>query len=297
MKEKSPADRHPSSYISPRVCIDAGATVGPNCYIDGDIAIAKGAVLLGGITLIGALEIGENCTLEPGVCIANDYHNTGAVATPAAITIGPNVHIGAGSVLVCGISIGMNARIAPGTIVSRCIPPYAIVQGNPGVIIGYSSGGDSDRAYAPVLTTDEPGVYTCSIAGVTIHRFKRIRDLRGDLSVGEFSRNVPFRPMRYFLVYDVPSEETRGEHAHRECQQFLTCVAGSVTVVVDDGVNREEILLNSPTLGLYVPAGVWAIQYKYSADGVLLVFASNYYDPDDYIRDYGEYLREKGLGR
>jgi UDP-2-acetamido-3-amino-2,3-dideoxy-glucuronate N-acetyltransferase len=131
---------------------------------------------------------------------------------------------------------------------------------------------------------------------VTIHRFQRIRDLRGDLSVGEFSRNVPFRPMRYFLVYDVPSVETRGEHAHRECEQFLTCVTGSVTVVVDDGVNREEILLDSPTLGLYIPPGVWAIQYKYSSDGVLLAFASNYYDPKDYIRNYGEYLREKGIG-
>ena len=128
-----------------------------------------------------------------------------------------------------------------------------------------------------------------------MHRYARIRDLRGDLSIGEFERNVPFQPKRYFIVYDVPSTETRGEHAHIKCHQFLICVAGTVSVVVDDGTRREEVLLDRPNIGLLIPAGVWGIQYKYSANGVLLVFASEYYDANDYIRNYDDFLKFRGV--
>jgi dTDP-4-dehydrorhamnose 3,5-epimerase-like enzyme len=92
------------------------------------------------------------------------------------------------------------------------------------------------------------------------------------------------------MVFDVPSVETRGEHAHRECHQYLICVRGKVSVVADDGVNREEFMLDRPDLGLHLPPMVWGIQYKYSADALLLVFASHYYDAADYVRDYNEFL-------
>jgi hypothetical protein len=92
------------------------------------------------------------------------------------------------------------------------------------------------------------------------------------------------------MVFDVPGREIRGEHAHRRCHQFLIAARGSLAVVVDDGTAREEIPLEAPTVGLYVPPMVWAVQYKYSPDALLLVFASDAYDPDDYIRDYDEFL-------
>jgi dTDP-4-dehydrorhamnose 3,5-epimerase-like enzyme len=91
-------------------------------------------------------------------------------------------------------------------------------------------------------------------------------------------------------VYDVESKEVRGEHAHKQCHQFLICVNGSCSVVVDDGTKRQEILLDRPGLGLYIPPMIWATQYKHSPDAVLLVFASEIYDPEDYIRDYQEFL-------
>ena len=93
------------------------------------------------------------------------------------------------------------------------------------------------------------------------------------------------------MVFDVPSAETRGEHAHRECHQFLICVRGSCAVVADDGVNRQEFVLNRPEHGLYLPPMTWGIQYKYSPDALLLVFASHYYEAADYIRDYEEFLQ------
>ena len=115
-------------------------------------------------------------------------------------------------------------------------------------------------------------------------------DLRGTLAAGEFPTQIPFLPKRYFLVFDVPGKQVRGEHAHRTCEQFLVCVRGSLSVVVDDGSRMEEIRLDRPDLGIFIPPLTWAVQYKYSSDALLLVLASNTYDPADYIRDYDEFL-------
>ena len=129
-----------------------------------------------------------------------------------------------------------------------------------------------------------------AVRGVTLHQLTLVTDLRGRLAAGEFDRQIPFTPRRYFTVFDVPGKEVRGEHAHRRCQQFLICIRGSVHVVVDDGTTAAEIELNDPGRGVFVPPLVWAIQFEYSADAVLLVFASDPYDADDYIRDYDEFL-------
>jgi dTDP-4-dehydrorhamnose 3,5-epimerase-like enzyme/SAM-dependent methyltransferase len=128
------------------------------------------------------------------------------------------------------------------------------------------------------------------VPGVAIYDLPLIRDMRGSLSFAEYGRLLPFIPKRYFVVFDVPSRDTRGEHAHRTLHQFLVCVKGSCSIVVDDGKHKEEILLDSPMRGIHVPPMVWCTQYKYSPDAVLLVLASDVYDADDYIRDYGIFL-------
>jgi UDP-2-acetamido-3-amino-2,3-dideoxy-glucuronate N-acetyltransferase len=145
-----------------------------------------------------------------------------------------------------------------------------------------------------VSTTPVVGVTSTRVEGVNLHRMPRVPDIRGSLTVGEFDRSIPFAAKRYFMVFDVPSVETRGEHAHRECHQFLICVRGSCAVVADDGSNRQEFLLDRPDVGIHLPPMVWGIQYKYSADAVLLVFASHYYDGADYIRDYLEFRQLAG---
>jgi len=115
----------------------------------------------------------------------------------------------------------------------------------------------------------------------------------GNLLAREIERGLPFLPKRCFSVFAVPSKEVRGAHAHRALEQLLTCLIGSVSVVVDDAVSRQEVVLDSPELALYVPPMVWAIQYKYTADAVLLVMASDLYQADDYIRDYDQFLAER----
>jgi len=119
----------------------------------------------------------------------------------------------------------------------------------------------------------------------------------GLLSFGQYDEHLPFPPRRYFVVYDVPGKDVRGEHAHRTLHQLLLCVKGSVSIVLDDGRGRDEVGLDRPQIALYVPPMVWTSQYRYSGDAVLLVLASDVYDADDYIRDYDEFLRTAGEGR
>lgn len=143
----------------------------------------------------------------------------------------------------------------------------------------------SNEPIAPQTFTRVPS----SVHGVEIFHFPVITDPRGNLTVGEFTRQIPFMPLRYFIISDVPNQEARGEHAHRQCHQFLICIKGSCAVIVDDGEVRQEILLTRFSDGIHIPPMVWATEHKYSADAALLVFASDYYDSSDYIRDYNEF--------
>ena len=128
-----------------------------------------------------------------------------------------------------------------------------------------------------------------------LEKFKLIKlpniiDVRGNLAVAEFGNLIPFDVKRFFMVYQVPLTQIRGEHAHHRCHQFLIAARGHISVIADDGINKEEFLLDGPDLGLYLPPKVWGIQYKYSPDACLLVFASDFYDESDYIRNYDDFL-------
>lgn len=134
-----------------------------------------------------------------------------------------------------------------------------------------------------------------AVSSVRLVDLPIITDPRGSLSFAEYGDQLPFIPRRYFVVFDVPAGEVRGAHAHRTTEQFLVCVKGSVSIVVDDGRNSEEVVLNSAAAGLYIPPNIWATQQNYSTDAVLLVLSSDVYDPDEYIRDYQEFRNYLGL--
>lgn len=135
-----------------------------------------------------------------------------------------------------------------------------------------------------------PRVIESRVRGVRLHVLREVKDARGDLCVAEVGADLPFAVQRSFLVYNVPSAELRGEHAHRRCHQFLMAVSGSVRVTADDGERREEFLLDRPNLGLHLPPMTWGIQDCYSAGAVLLVLASDPYDAADYIRDHAQFV-------
>ena len=137
----------------------------------------------------------------------------------------------------------------------------------------------------------QAGAASTQVAGVILYRLPQFRDFRGLLSVAEAGGQIPFEIKRFFLVSDVSSAEIRGEHAHRTLYQFLVCVHGSCEVIADDGENRQSFLLGDPSVAVLLPPMVWAVQHRFSPDAVLLVLASEKYDPGEYIRDYGEFLK------
>jgi acetyltransferase-like isoleucine patch superfamily enzyme len=270
----------PTSNIHPAAHVAPEARIGPGCRIGPGAVVPPGCILAGDVT------VGPNAVfVEPDG--ANGQR-------PARAESG--VRIGASAVIHPDLTLAAGVVVRPGSVVTRSVPHGAIVEGNPATIVGYVDAERSLDVPAPIIDgTFEGPVRATPVDGVTLHRLKVVPDLRGNLTVGEFERDIPFLPLRYFIVFGVPSLETRGEHAHRCCHQFLICVRGSCAVVADDGRRRVEVRLDSLGTGLYLPPMVWGIQYKYSADAALLVFASHHYDPADYIRDYGEFLSAKEL--
>jgi acetyltransferase-like isoleucine patch superfamily enzyme len=278
------------SVVLPGAVIGANCNICSHCFVENDVEIGDRVTLKSGVQLWDGLRVGDDVFIGPNASFANDRFPRSQQRPEHFLvtTIENGASIGAGAVILPGITIGSRAMIAAGAVVTRSVPPNAIVVGNPAKIIGYV---DAARESVPSTSTNkaQPAVISSRVRGVNLHQLPKVVDIRGSLSVGEVNREVPFEVKRYFLVFGVPSLETRGEHAHYECHQFLICVSGSCNVVADDGVNRQEFVLDRPELGLHLPPMTWGIQYKYSKDAVLLVLASHSYDASDYIRDYAQF--------
>ena len=137
---------------------------------------------------------------------------------------------------------------------------------------------------------DMPTIRDCRVL-----QLPKVTDPKGNLTFIEGGCHVPFPSRRIFYIYDVPTEESRGAHAHRTLEQFLICLSGSFQVQVDDGASKEIHRLNRPWSGLYIPPTIWAAETRFDSGSVCLSLASELYDEGDYIRDYGEFLRFRGL--
>ncbi|MDD5896386.1 MAG: FdtA/QdtA family cupin domain-containing protein [Prevotellaceae bacterium] len=119
----------------------------------------------------------------------------------------------------------------------------------------------------------------------------KIVDPRGNLSVAEQLKNVPFEVKRVYWTYDVPGGESRGGHAHKECVEMIIAVSGSFTVTLDDGRGHTESHhLNHPWQGLFVTTGIWRTLEDFSSGSVCLVLASELFDEDDYIYEYDDFV-------
>jgi dTDP-4-dehydrorhamnose 3,5-epimerase-like enzyme len=124
---------------------------------------------------------------------------------------------------------------------------------------------------------------------------RKISDPRGNLTVIEENTDVPFDIKRVYYLYDVPGGESRGAHAHKQLYQLIIAASGSFTVTLDDGTNKKTFNLKRSYYGLLVVPGIWRDLDDFSSGSVLLCLASEHYDEKDYIRDYQEFLKFKGL--
>lgn len=279
-----------------------GAVIGRDCnicdgvFIENDVVVGDRVTVKCGVQLWDGVRLGDDVFVGPNATFTNDLFPRSR-KHPERYTetvVDAGASIGANATILAGVRIGSGAMVGAGAVVTRSVPPNAIVVGNPARITGYVS--DAARGTGGVLqsssTPPREAVDETGVRGVRLHHMPRFSDMRGALSVGDFASDLPFAPQRYFLVFDVPTQETRGEHAHRRCHQLLVCVHGAVRVLADDGSRREEFTLDSPSTAIHLPPMTWGTQYKYSHDAVLLVFASERYDADEYIRDYDAFLAE-----
>lgn len=280
------------AHVLPGAVIGADCNICDHVFIENDVVLGDRVTVKSGVQLWDGIRIADDVFIGPNATFTNDrFPRSKAYPEEFPTTrVEEGASIGANATILPSLNIGRHAMVGAGAVVIDPVPPYAIVVGNPARIVGYVTGSKPDLRTSTDRPAETHGIIPSTVRGVHLHRFDVHEDMRGALTVGNFLTEVPFLPKRYFLVFDVPSRDVRGEHAHKVCDQFLICVKGSVRVVADDGSERQEFLLDSRQSGLYLPAGIWGSQYAFSEDAVLLVFASDPYDPADYIRDYDEFL-------
>jgi UDP-2-acetamido-3-amino-2,3-dideoxy-glucuronate N-acetyltransferase len=269
------------------------ARIGDECnicshvFIENNVIIGNRVTVKCGVQIWDGIRISDDVFIGPNVAFTNDPfpRSRQIMREHPTTTIHRGASIGANATILPGISIGRNSMIAAGAVVTRDVPPYAIVKGNPARIGGYTHERGKQAPKQAPTTLPTP-----RMKGVSFVKFTTASDMRGDLMVVDLEKQVPFPVRRMFYVMNVPSYHVRGEHAHHQCHQLLVCLQGYVTVTADNGIEREEWVLDRAEIGLHLHPKTWAAQWHYSQDAVLAVFASHPYDSADYIRDYEEYL-------
>ncbi len=131
---------------------------------------------------------------------------------------------------------------------------------------------------------------TSSVDQCEILDLPKMSDPRGNLTFIESGKHIPFDIKRVFYIYDVPTGESRGAHAHKNLKQFIICLSGSFDVKVDDGNQKKTIHLNRPWQGVYIPPMVWGAETNFDPGSVCLILVSDFYDESDYYRNYDEFI-------
>ena len=280
------------AHVLPNAVVGEDCNICDHVFIENDVRVGNRVTIKCGVQLWDGVTLEDDVFVGPNATFTNDpfpRSRKHPVEFPRTV-VRRGASIGANATILPGLTIGQNAMVGAGAVITRDVPPNAIVVGNPARIVGYVDT-PRDTVVTPRVAAEEQKLRELRVNGARLQRMPLVTDMRGALSFAEIEQHIPFAPQRYFLIFDVPSREVRGEHAHKTLHEFLVCVKGSVSVALDDGKRRDEILLDSPTIGLHIPPMVWGVQYKYSADAILLVLASDVYAADDYIRDYDEFLR------
>jgi len=291
------------AYILRGARIGRDANVCSHVFIEDDVVVGDRVTIKSGVQLWNGVRLEDDVFVGPNATFTNDLFPRSKVhpETFPTTLVERGASIGANATILAGVTIGQRAMIGAGAVVTRSVPPHAIVVGNPARIRGYAGSHSAhpsvrpsraEAAPEPEEAQDEVRTRASRVAGVNVHHLPLHRDLRGSLVACETGADVPFAVERSFLVFDVPSRETRGEHAHRECHQFMVCVRGACSLGVTDGHTYEDFRLSDPHLGVHVPPMIWATQFEHTPDATLLVLASHRYDANDYIRTYEEFLAE-----
>ncbi len=283
------------AHVLPGAVIGADCNICDGVFIENDVVVGDRVTVKCGVQLWDGLRVEDDVFIGPNATFSNDSFPRSRVAFQLQKThVRKGASIGANATILPGIVIGQNAMVGAGAVVTRDVPPNAVVVGNPARIVGYGPKGSDATCYGTSSDSNLNSLRMLDVQGASLIRLPRVDDLRGALVFGECGQHLPFKPERVFVVFDVPSREVRGEHAHRELHEFMVCLRGSCSIALDDGGARDEIELRDPSVGLHVSPGLWRVHYKYSSDAMLMVLCSHGYDANDYIRDYDDFLAHVG---
>jgi len=267
-----------------------GASIGDNCtihehsFLDAGVELEADVSVGAGARLLGNVRLGRGTTVGPNAVLGRSDE-----AYDRTIAVGREARIGANVTVLPGFTVGRGAVVEAGSVVDSDVPAHAVVRGIPARIVGYVDAWPQPTEPAVLDLARVEEATPTGVPGVVLYPLTYARDLRGSLSAVEFA-DLPFQPRRVFAVYGVPDESIRGAHVHRACGELLVCMCGEVSCIADDGVARQEFRLTTPRVALHIPPMIWIMQYRYTADAVLVVLAELPYDPDDYIRDYEQFL-------
>lgn len=284
------------AHVLPGARIGADCNICDGVFVENDVVVGDRVTVKCGVQLWDGVRLGDDVFVGPNATFANDKFPR-SQAYPERFpetVVEAGASLGANCTILPGIRIGRHAMIGAGSVVTSDVPPFAIVTGNPARITAYVDAAGHAMPRPRPVEPPPLGEAAPVIPGVTLHSLRGADDMRGTLSVAEVGQDIPFEVKRFFAVYEVPSKSVRGERAHRTCEQFIVCLRGSVSLVVDDGRQRAEMILDRATVGVHVRKMVWTVLYRHTDDAVTLNFASAHYDPTDYIRDYDEFLRLVG---
>lgn len=129
---------------------------------------------------------------------------------------------------------------------------------------------------------------------ITLLDFKPLGDDRGQLFSIEANKSISFNIKRVYYMFNMKSDVPRGFHAHKELQQVAICIKGSCKILIDDGTNKEEIVIDKPNTGIIIDKLIWHEMHDFSEDCILMVIASDVYDESDYLRNYDDFLKFLG---
>ena len=277
------------AHILPGARIGADANVCDHVFVENDVVVGDRVTIKSGVQLWDGVRLEDDVFIGPNVTFVNDRFPRSKQYPEefGRTVVRKGASVGANATILAGVVIGPHAMVGAGAVVTHAVPPNAIVTGNPARITGYVS----THAKGPLPPRPaEARPEASRVSGVRVIPMPTFADMRGTLSTGEAGREIPFTPRRYFVVFDVPSKEVQGENAHRTLEQLFVCLQGACAIMVDDGVDRDEIVLDRASVGAYVPAMTWTTVYRHTPDALVLVLASAPYDAADYIRDYDEFV-------
>jgi acetyltransferase-like isoleucine patch superfamily enzyme len=262
----------------------AGARIGKDCnirnnvFIENQVTLANRVTVESGVQLRDGLYAEDDVFIGPNATFCNDPfpRSKNHLASYPETRLLRGASIGANATILAGLTIGRHAMVGAGAVVTSNVPAHAVVVGNPARVVRLTDAAPMNPESSPFLSYVD-----------------LITDQRGDLMVRQVGSSLPFVPQRVFVILNVPGKHIRGDHAHKQLHQYLVALSGSVDVVLDNGLKREHVCLDTPRLGLYVPPMTWCTLYNYSPGAVVMALASDIYDANDYIRDYEVFCEMK----